>query len=106
ICPPNTTGTWLIGSSPSPIPLISATTTTVTVTNTLTCKENGYLLVSKSIDNQTNDHSGAYLTALNALVFPVTATCDGSPTALSVTPVTQAIVHAVPVGQHCSVVEG
>jgi hypothetical protein len=95
----------------SPVP-VNGTSVPVTVLNTLECKSdgggtgNGYVLVNKFIDNQTNDKSGPFNAALDALVFPVTITCNGNDTALNVKRTNTEVVHAIPFGQQCNVAEG
>ncbi len=105
-CPPNTTGTWAIITAPTSIPPISATTTTVTVTNTLTCTPGGggqldSLVVNKTVINNTN---GAVSTA--GLSYPVTATCGGVPTPLTLTESSPGTVGNLALGTNCSVQEG
>ena len=105
VCPQNT-GVWTtVIAPPSPV-TINTTTATVTVTNTLECKPhdgggNGYMRVSKVIENRTE----ASLSSLTALTFPMTATCGGNTTTLNVQLTTPGIVSNVPVGTVCSVTE-
>ncbi|MDI1347046.1 MAG: DUF5979 domain-containing protein [Pseudolabrys sp.] len=111
VCPNGLTPTWSGPNiAPNPAPISPGPIMTVTVTNSVDCtgggNDNGYVLVNKFIDNQTNDKSGAYTAVRNALVFPITVTCNGNDTLLNVSVPNTEVVHAVPVGQHCSVAEG
>jgi hypothetical protein len=107
-CSPGEDPVWTV-ILPDPV-TIGTMPATATVQNILDCKQkdgpHGYVLVSKIIQNDTNDKSGAYTAALNALVYPVTVSCDGNQTPLNLSYGNQGVVHNVPVGQHCSVQEG
>ena len=76
--------------STTPVPPVTINNgdATATVQNFLDCVQdgggggNGYVLVNKFIQNDTRDKSGSYTTALNALVFLITVTCNGNGTLL------------------------
>jgi hypothetical protein len=84
---------------------------TVTVQNILDCKpeggghgdpNKGYMRVEKTIQNDAN----ASLGALQALTFPVTVTCDGNATPVSVKLTQAGVVTGKPVTTTCTALEG
>lgn len=100
-CAGQSTPAWSTIITSTPV-TIGSSPTTVTVQNTLECKpinpQHGYLLVSKIIKNNT----GANLTGMT---FAAIATCGSTPNSLILAVGGPKVVHNVPVGVTCTVVE-
>jgi hypothetical protein len=110
LCMNNMVPTWTKNIVPSgPVPISGAHN--VTVQNVLDCKpedggqddtSKGYMRVEKTIQNDAN----APLAALQALTFPVTVTCDGNATPVSVKLTQPGVVTGIPVTTTCTALEG
>jgi hypothetical protein len=104
-CPPSWTGTWTTAYAPSNPITVNAVTQTVTITNTLTCTPSGDGDKTASIQVKKVIAVNDSTLDLSSQTFPVTVTCGGSDTPLTLTNGATLPVGSLNAGTSCSATE-